>query len=369
MKIGNLEVYGIIYKITNLINGKVYIGQTVNKNGFNGRYDRKGKGVERTYKKHENYKKLGYGYNKHLFDSIMKHGFDAFKVDEIFDISFSKEELNIKEKCWIQFYDSYKDGYNNNLGGDGNSGYEGLKGENNPMAKPIIQLNLDGSFVRKWSCMEHASQELNISKSTISNMCNEKLDKNGYGYKSAGGFLWMLLEDYNDGKEIIYNNMVGEYNKEPVIQLSLKGKFIREFESISEASRTIKGITTGKISKCCQNKRKSHGGFMWIYKKNYSTNNEYCWNGIHNGEKVSIICLTTLECFEAIKDANLKYFNGKCSHICDSCNNKRNYCGKLEDGTKLQWKYIENLTPEEYITYDIENRLKDLHNRELVQAV
>lgn len=30
MKIGNIEVYGVIYKITNTINNKVYIGQTIN---------------------------------------------------------------------------------------------------------------------------------------------------------------------------------------------------------------------------------------------------------------------------------------------------------------------------------------------------
>lgn len=36
MKIGNLEVYGVIYKITNKVNNKVYIGQTVL--GFKKRY-------------------------------------------------------------------------------------------------------------------------------------------------------------------------------------------------------------------------------------------------------------------------------------------------------------------------------------------
>ena len=36
MKIGNLEVYGVIYKITNKINRKIYIGQTIE--GFKKRY-------------------------------------------------------------------------------------------------------------------------------------------------------------------------------------------------------------------------------------------------------------------------------------------------------------------------------------------
>ena len=45
MKIGNLEVYGIIYKITNIIDNKSSIGQTVN--GFHKRYTSKGSGINR----------------------------------------------------------------------------------------------------------------------------------------------------------------------------------------------------------------------------------------------------------------------------------------------------------------------------------
>lgn len=46
------------------------------------------------------------------------------------------------------------------------------------------------------------------------------------------------------------------------------------------------------------------------------------------------------------------------------------YCcyGKYKHTKGYQFKYIKDLTPEEYIKYDIENKLKELHNEELVQA-
>ena len=117
MNIGNLNIYGIIYKITNKINKKVYIGQTSNERGFEGRYCRKGNSdIDRVYKYLKNNNKF---INYHLLNSIEKYGFDVFEVVKIFDIAFSKEELDIKEKCWISIYNSTnsKYGYNNNEGG------------------------------------------------------------------------------------------------------------------------------------------------------------------------------------------------------------------------------------------------------------
>ena len=71
MKIGNLECYGIIYKIENIVNHKVYIGQTTR--GFKNRYagNNKTQPIEWVYNyhKYQNKRKLK-GANYHLMKSI-----------------------------------------------------------------------------------------------------------------------------------------------------------------------------------------------------------------------------------------------------------------------------------------------------------
>ena len=115
MYIGNIEVYGVIYRIKNKINNKAYIGQTIN--GFNTRYIGKGKGIERVYNYHKGCIKYKGKCNYHLLKSIEKYGFDSFDVSEVFDVAFSKEELDIKEKIYINIYDCINNGYNVQEGG------------------------------------------------------------------------------------------------------------------------------------------------------------------------------------------------------------------------------------------------------------
>ena len=137
------EIYGIIYIIRNKINNKLYIGQTAEERGFYGRYGFSGVGIERVYKYHLSNKKLNKTHNKHLLNSIKKYGFDAFEVDEEFDIAYSKEELDKLEDLYIKVYNTVnKDyGYNNKYGGANGKHIEETKqrlrdmnlGENNPM--------------------------------------------------------------------------------------------------------------------------------------------------------------------------------------------------------------------------------------------
>lgn len=94
--------YGYIYKITNKINSKVYIGLT--KNGFKQRYSGSIKAT----------------HNKHLQHSIEKYGIENFEIIEEFDFADNEQELKEKEKYYIQFFKSNdpKYGYNKTSGGE-----------------------------------------------------------------------------------------------------------------------------------------------------------------------------------------------------------------------------------------------------------
>lgn len=98
------NIYGIIYKITNKINGKVYIGQTSAKFGFDRRY------------KHNLEK---YTSNIHLKRDIEKYSIENFTIDKEFDIAYSKEELDELEIKYIREFNATnpKYGYNLQTGG------------------------------------------------------------------------------------------------------------------------------------------------------------------------------------------------------------------------------------------------------------
>lgn len=173
MKIGSLEVYGVIYKITNLVNGKVYIGQTKNGRGFKDRYCCDGEGIERVYKYHLSAKENGRTTNTYLLNSIKKYGFEKFKVIECFDYAFSLNELNIKEELWIKYYNSTnrKYGYNFRKGGDN---YKFAEDSYVYRGKEIICINTNIIY----KSLAEASRIYNMGGKQISNTFKEKRNIN-----------------------------------------------------------------------------------------------------------------------------------------------------------------------------------------------
>lgn len=94
-----------IYKITNKINGKVYIGKTE-------------RTIEIRWKEHQkNAKYEEKLFHIPLYKAFNKYGIENFSIEYIEECATNI--LNEREQYWIKFFDSCGNGYNCTLGGDG----------------------------------------------------------------------------------------------------------------------------------------------------------------------------------------------------------------------------------------------------------
>ena len=168
-----------IYKITNNINGKIYIGQTI-----------------------QSAKKRWWG---HLYPSkatvsaidaaIKKYGRGSFSIQTI-DYGNSIDELNEKEIFWIAFFRSTSpNGYNISSGGSNrltsvesrmkisasNSGR--FVGEKSARAKRVYQYTLDGKFVAEHGSMREAARTSGAHGNAIASVCRGE-------HYYCGGFRW-----------------------------------------------------------------------------------------------------------------------------------------------------------------------------------
>ena len=286
-----MQKYGIIYKITNKINGKCYIGQT--KRSFKERYSTIGEGIERVYNHHKRLKDNNKIYNSHLLGAIKKYGFDSFEVNEELDIAYSKEELDNKEIYYIEKFDSFKNGYNNNIGGNGN---RGLFGEKN-------------SFYGK-----HHSEETK-----------------------------KRLREMNLGKH---------HSEEARMKMSQKNCLYWKGKHLSEETKRKISETKKRTGSAKGEKNPMYGVHLpsyWkgkklpkslIEKRAETVKKNGTYNGSNNPSAKKVICITTNKIFDTMKEAS-EYYNCCMSGICSCCRGYAKSAGKF-NGKKLIWRYAED---------------------------
>ncbi len=160
-----------IYKITNIQNGKVYIGQTI-------------RPIEQRFKRHI-IDALNGNLDTHFARAIRKYGKDNFQLSLICSCS-SHEDMCEKERYWIKYYNSIEEGYNetdalNKCGGNTYQSKtpEEMKiivekiratklGNKNPMAKRVKRINIITNEIDEFDTIIACAQACGIKNGKTS---------------------------------------------------------------------------------------------------------------------------------------------------------------------------------------------------------
>nr|DAR02343.1 MAG TPA: intron associated endonuclease [Crassvirales sp.] len=135
---------GFIYKITNKINGKSYIGQTI-------------QNVKERFYQHCATKCSQAILNMVIHKAINKYGKSNFTIEVIEEVESTN--LNDRERYWIRYYDSYNNGYNSTKGGQ-----DGIK---------LFKILDTESIVREYKSgksLREIGRLFNVDKQTIKDL-------------------------------------------------------------------------------------------------------------------------------------------------------------------------------------------------------
>ena len=200
---------GYIYLITNQINNKKYVGKTT-------------KSIKERWEEHLKDSKKEKCEIRPLYRAIRKYGIENFTIEEIEKCNIIS--LSEKEQYWIKYYNTYEDGYNATLGGDGS-------------------ILLDYDEIIKVYLTTHNASEVARVLGCCKDSVYKILKANDIPIYSAG-----------DVTKIKTSKRVAQYDK--------NGNFIKEYPSYSDAELAM-GNTQRHICDVANGKRKSAYGFIW----------------------------------------------------------------------------------------------------------
>ena len=159
---------GFIYKIVNDINNKVYIGKTLSS-------------IEKRFEEHQKDSLKKEEEIRPLYRAMNKYGRDKFHIELIEESPI--EKLSEREIYWINFYNSYHNGYNATLGGDGKQLYD-----YDAIVKGFLSGKLIKDLAEEFECctdtisaalkLANINSRLNGNKKISKGIIAESLDNN-----------------------------------------------------------------------------------------------------------------------------------------------------------------------------------------------
>lgn len=230
-----MEKRYVIYKVTNKINGKIYIGKTYN--------------FEKRKREHL------YDINNNLpfHRALKKYGIENF-VWEIVDTANSDDEAREKESQWIKELNSCihspdSNGYNITIGGEGGVSWN---------SRLVLQFSMEGEFVDEYLSCACADYECGLYSGAVQRACQD--------LGSSCGYQWRYKDDVNSDSIPPYHRESSR--KLEVVQADKYGSFIKEFISVTQASKEL-SLSRSNISSCLTGRSKTCGGFQWKYAEEF----------------------------------------------------------------------------------------------------
>lgn len=208
-----------VYKITNDVNQKIYVGKTQ----FS---------IEKRFGEHCRDSQKQTEEHRPLYAAMRKYGIEHFHI-EFLEETDSPEE---RERYWIEELGSFKYGYNATLGGDG---------------KPYIDYDVVIATYQKVQNATEVAKQLNINDSSVRSILKSRN---------------ISLRDSSDIMREKYGKITNMY--------SLSGEYIRSFPSARAAGNYLieNGLTKCKlttirqhISEVCRGKRQTAARYKWQY--------------------------------------------------------------------------------------------------------
>lgn len=243
----------VVYKVTNKINGKLYIGKTYN--------------FEKRKREHI----LNKNDNLPFHNALKKYGEENFEW-EIIDTSDNDEEIKQKEIYWIKKLNTCikskkSNGYNITVGGEGGVSWN---------SEPVVQFDFDGNYIEEFESASCASLKSKADRHMIIECAKGNLSQ-------SGGYQWKFKKDVKSNRISNYNKKSSHRTKQ-IVQLDLNGYLINVFDSVTDASKKL-NLNRANISSCLCGYSKRCGGYQWIYFEDYNPSKDYSFKGVEYKDK------------------------------------------------------------------------------------